>query len=207
MRETIRRYSDSDPRIQAVRLDENRGIAAATNAALAMARGDFTALLDHDDLLAPEALTWLADTLRQHPQARLMYSDSDRIDSRGERAEPYFKPDWNYDLLLCHNYFNHLTAYHTGLLRDIGGLRDGFEGSQDYDLALRAVERVGPGQIVHIPRLLYHWRRHDKSLTATRLREAAAGARRAVAAHLERSGTPAQVRANPLALVYQRPVA
>jgi hypothetical protein len=198
------RYCESDPRILSVRLEANCGIAAATNAALALATGEFTTLFDHDDLLAPEALILLAEAIHSHPGGRLFYSDSDRLDAEAGRCEPYFKPGWNYDLLLAHNYFNHMTAYATDLLRDVGGMRPGFEGSQDYDLALRVIERLDPDSIVHLPVILYHWRISAASVTSTRLAEAVASGRRAVGEHLQRCGLAGEVLANPLAVIYNR---
>jgi hypothetical protein len=200
----VARYCESDSRIVSAHLDANCGIAVATNAALALAMGEFTALLDHDDVLAPEALVFLVDAIRQHPGGRLFYSDSDRLDDQGQRCEPYFKPGWNYELLLGHNYFNHLTAYATDLLRDVGGMRPGFEGSQDYDLALRVTERLDADRIVHLPAILYHWRISATSVTSTRLAEAVASGRRAVEEHLQRRGLAGEVRANPLAVIYNR---
>jgi O-antigen biosynthesis protein len=148
----------TDARIKWIRRDTNGHISAATNSALALATGDYVAFLDQDDLLAPEALSEIAHALRAHPTARIIYSDEDKIDVRGRRYSPHFKSSWNPDLLLGQNYFCHLTAYETVLVRKLGGLRRGYEGAQDWDLALRAVTEVSPGAIVHIPRILYHWR-------------------------------------------------
>ena len=143
---------------------ENGHISAATNSALSLARGSWCALLDQDDLLAEDALAEVACEIERHPDAGIIYSDEDFIDSLGQRTNPFFKPDWNPELFFGQNYLNHLGVYRTSLLREIGGFREGLEGSQDYDLALRCVARLGPNQIRHIPRLLYRWRMIEGSL-------------------------------------------
>jgi len=148
-----------DVRIQVQCNARNLGIASATNQALAMARGELCAFLDHDDCLAPNALYHVARALSRHPRARLFYSDEDKLDAHGERCEPHFKPDWNPDLLVAQNYINHLVIARTDLLRALGGLRTGIDGSQDHDLLLRTWRQLGdPAEVVHIPRILYHWR-------------------------------------------------
>ncbi len=143
---------------------KNGHISAATNSALSLARGEWCALLDQDDVLAEDALAAVALELVRHPEAGVIYSDEDFIDSLGMRSNPFFKPDWNPELFFGQNYLNHLGVYRTSLLREIGGFREGFEGSQDYDLALRCVARLRPEQIRHIPRLLYRWRMVEGSL-------------------------------------------
>ena len=130
---------------------------------MGLATGEWVALLDHDDLLSEHALFWVADAINRDPAARLIYSDEDKIDGAGRRFAPYFKCDWNVDLFYSHNLFSHLGVYRANLLGEIGGFRQGFEGSQDYDLALRCIERIAPKQIHHISRVLYHWRMHAKS--------------------------------------------
>ena len=105
----------------------------------------------------------MADAINSHPDAALFYSDEDKLDEGGQRQSPYFKCDWNIDLFHSQNMICHLGVYKTALLRDIGGFRIGLEGAQDYDLALRCIERLEPGQIIHIPRVLYHWRIHAES--------------------------------------------
>lgn len=157
----------ADRRIELQRCEKNRGIAAASNQALAAARGELTAFLDHDDCLAPNALYHVARALSRHPTADLFYSDEDKIDHAGERFDPHFKPDWSPDLALAQNYVNHLAVYRTSLLRALGGLRQGLDGSQDHDLLLRAWRQIAdPAAVVHIPRILYHWRAGDGSTAA-----------------------------------------
>lgn len=158
IRKILTACAAQDSRIRIIHRPVNGHISAASNSALELANGEFTALLDHDDELAPHALAEIARAVIARPAARILYSDEDKIDVQGRRYTPYFKPDWNPDLLRGQNYFCHLAVYHTALLREIGGFRTGYEGAQDWDLALRAVERVSDHQIVHIPRVLYHWR-------------------------------------------------
>ena len=159
----LQHYAKSDSRIKVVFRGKNGHISAASNSALNLVCGDYTALLDHDDLLSEHALFWLADAILAHPLAGLIYSDEDKIDESGQRYEPYFKPDWNPDLFLSQNMINHLAAYRTDLVKNLGGFREGYEGAQDYDLALRCIEQLAPQEIVHIPRVLYHWRSHAGS--------------------------------------------
>lgn len=163
IRPILESYARADKRIKVVFRAQNGHISAASNSALELATGVWVALLDHDDLLSEHALFWVADAINQDPEARLIYSDEDKIDDVGRRLAPYFKCDWNADLFYSHNLITHLSGYHTALLREIGGFREGLEGAQDYDLALRCIERIETKQIHHIPRVLYHWRMHVES--------------------------------------------
>lgn len=165
--ERLRAWAELDPRIQVVFRETNGHISQASNSALQLARGDWVALMDHDDLLAEDALFRVAEALSLNPELRLLYSDEDKLDAQGQRVHPYFKPDWNIDLFYSQNYFSHLGVYHAALIREVGGFRPGFEGSQDYDLALRCIERVRPDQIHHIARVLYHWRVHADSTASS----------------------------------------
>lgn len=151
-------YAAREPRIRVVHRPVNGHISAATNSALELATGEFVALLDHDDELAADALLKVAQTLNAHRDAMLVYSDEDKIDEFGQRFDPHFKPDWNPELLLGQNYISHLGVYRTDRVRQIGGFRVGFEGSQDHDLVLRFTRGLKDEQIVHIPEVLYHWR-------------------------------------------------
>ncbi|WP_257127262.1 glycosyltransferase family 2 protein [Burkholderia sp. ABCPW 11] len=155
-----------DSRIKVHFRDVNGHISAASNSALAIAEGSFVALLDQDDLLPKHALYHVALEINRFPDANVIYSDEDKIDNAGNRSDPYFKSDWNPDLFLSHNMISHLGVYRASLLREIGGFRIGYEGSQDYDLALRCVRASRPAQIRHIPHVLYHWRLHDESTAA-----------------------------------------
>ncbi|MDE1962995.1 MAG: glycosyltransferase family 2 protein [Xanthomonadaceae bacterium] len=195
VRHVLQRYAKKDARIKVVFRETNGHISAASNSALALAQGEWIALLDHDDELPPHALLTVAEAINAHPEAGLFYSDEDKIDERGLRFDPYFKPDWNYDLFLGQNIICHLGVYRATMVRDLGGFRLGFEGSQDYDLALRCIERLQPTQIRHIPRVLYHWRAIAGS-TAVSMGEksyAALASQRALQEHLARVGADAEV--------------
>jgi glycosyltransferase involved in cell wall biosynthesis len=163
VRPILERYAKEDSRIKIIFREKNGHISAASNSALGLATGLWVALLDHDDLLAEHALFWVVDAINRNPAACLIYSDEDKIDNLDRRFDPYFKCDWNVDLFYSHNMFSHLGVYRADLLHDIGGFREGLEGSQDYDLALHCIERIEPNQIHHIPRVLYHWRAHTGS--------------------------------------------
>jgi GT2 family glycosyltransferase len=178
----------ADPRIRPIRLGANRGIAGNVNVALGAADGDYVALLDHDDTLAPFALCAMARAIGEHPEADVLYSDSDKLDARGRRCEPFFKPDWSPELLLGCNYLNQLTVIRRSLLDEIGPLDPGLDGADDWDLYLRLAERTQA--FVHVPQVLYHWRKTWRSTADSIDRKP--GVRRAqaraIAAHLERRG-------------------
>ena len=156
--EIATQYASKHKNIQFLRRPENGHISRTSNDALAMATGDFVALLDHDDLLHPQALGHFISALNAHPDSKIFYSDEDKINDTGARYDPHFKSDWNPDLLYSQNYVSHLGFYSTQLVRDVGGFRVGYEGSQDHDLVLRCSEKVDASQITHIPHVLYHWR-------------------------------------------------
>lgn len=164
VRQILSEYSSADKRIKVVFSDRNIGISAASNLALGLATGEFIGLLDHDDLLAPDALAEVARTIEE-TDADLIYSDEDRLDSKGEREEPAFKPAWSPDLLLSCMYFGHFCVYRKAIIDEIGGFRSPFDGSQDYDLALRFTERSD--SVAHIPKILYHWRKVASSASAS----------------------------------------
>lgn len=191
----LREYARRDGRIRLTLRPRNGHIAAASNSALELASGEFVCLLDHDDQLAPCALELVARELARFPQADLLYSDEDKLDARGRRFEPSFKSELNYDLLLSQNQLSHLGVYRTSLVRAVGGFRQGLEGSQDYDLALRVLERTTAARVRHIPHILYHWRSIPGStaLAAGEKPYAHSAARQAVAEHLQRRGVAAQV--------------
>jgi GT2 family glycosyltransferase/2-polyprenyl-3-methyl-5-hydroxy-6-metoxy-1,4-benzoquinol methylase len=193
--------AEADTRIIWMRRDRNGHIAAATNSALALASGEFVALMDHDDLLPEQALYEVAVKINAHLDADLLYSDEDQVDATGRRHSPYFKPAWNIDLLLGHNFVSHLGVYRRSLLERIGGLREGLvDGSHDYDLALRAAAATEPARICHIPAVLYHWRRVDgaSSFSQAHLDHCVAGARQAIGDYLKGQGVQgAEVLAAP----------
>jgi GT2 family glycosyltransferase len=151
----------SDARIKVTRLAQNGGISVASNAALALAGGEFIVRLDHDDELAPEALFELVRLLNEHPDADVVYSDHDKLEADGSRSEPYFKPDWSPDLFLSYMYLCHMDGARRALVEAAGGFRSEFNGAQDYDLYLRLTERTT--RIHHIPAILYHWRKIEGS--------------------------------------------
>lgn len=146
----------SDPRVKVVTLEKNGNISAATNAAAQLATGEFLTFLDHDDLLAPDALAEVAAYVLEQPQTDYLYTDDDKVDVDGNRFAPQFKPDWSPELLLSYMYCAHLIVVRRSLYETLGGMRLGFEGSQDYDFALRATEHAR--HVGHIPKVLYHWR-------------------------------------------------
>lgn len=154
----LARHAAADPRIRVMRRSQNGHISRASNDALALAQGSHVAFLDHDDVLAETALYHVAAAIRSDPDRVLIYSDEDKIDARGRRFEPHFKSSFDRELLYGQNYINHLCVLATARVRELGGLRPGFEGSQDHDLLLRATAGVPTSRIHHIPRVLYHWR-------------------------------------------------
>lgn len=180
----------ADSRIQVVFREHNGHICASSNSALELVQAPWMALLDHDDLLPDEALIWVANAITDHPDARLFYSDEDKLGLDGVLFEPYFKGDWNPVLMEAQNMFRHLGVYSTELVRQVGAFREGFEGSQDHDLVLRCSEQLGRHQIVHIPRVLYHWRLHLQSATNSINSNSynINSGKRAIAEHLKRRG-------------------
>ena len=166
VRPFLEKLAAEDARIKLVFRATNGHISAATNSALEAATGDWITFLDHDDLLPPHALFYMVRAIAANPDARMLYSDEDKLDEQGRRYDPYFKSDWNLDLFYSHNLVTHLAFYRRDLIARTGGLRDAYAGAQDYDLVLRAIEHIEPAQIVHVPFILYHWRAHAGS-TAT----------------------------------------
>lgn len=158
----IEALSRKDKRILYKRLKKNEGIVGNTNQGIISAKGDYVGFLDHDDLLSPYALAEVVLAINRTPNAELFYSDEDKISDDGRvRSLPFFKPDWSPELLLGVNYITHFTVAKAKLVKKVDGLREGFDGSQDYDFLLRATEKAQ--QIVHIPKILYHWRLADGS--------------------------------------------
>ena len=177
----LEKYAAQEARIRFTKLPENGGISAASNAALAMAKGDFVALLDHDDELVEDSLFHVAEAIDRQPEADILYSDEDHIDEFGARSDPFFKPDWSPNLILSENYVCHLMVFRRELALGAGGFRPETDTSQDHDILLRMSLKAR--KIVHIPRVLYHWRtnletagcplgrasqRHEKVLKSSR---------------------------------------
>jgi GT2 family glycosyltransferase len=181
-----------DPRIRVETRDENGGIVAASNDALAMAGGEFVALLDHDDALHPDALARVAEAIDGAPDVDYVYTDEDKIDEAGHHQGPFFKPDWSPERMRTQMYTCHLSVMRRSLVEEVGGFDPEFEGSQDWDLVLRVTERAR--RVVHVPRVLYHWRTLATS-TAGGGEEAKPWAfeagTRAIQAHCDRTGIPA----------------
>jgi GT2 family glycosyltransferase len=185
-------YAEVDARIKVI-ADDVSGLIGAGNAGLAHATGDFIGFIGQGDQLAPQALYMIAEEINSHPEASLIYTDEDMIDDRCQRSSPQFKTDWNLDLFLSQNFFGHLTLYRRDLI-DPAGFRAGFEGCEEYDLSLRAIEQAAPATIRHVPYVLVH----RKALTANAAIEpvASVNARRAIQDHLDRLGTSATVEAS-----------
>jgi GT2 family glycosyltransferase len=181
-----------DRRITLAQVGEHKGISAASNQGLGLARGEWVTFLDHDDVLEPDALFQIVKLLQTHPDADLIYSDEDKLAENGCDA-PLFKPDWSPDFLLSYNYVGHLTAVRREIVQKVGGFRSEFDGAQDYDLFLRVIEQSD--RIHHIPRVLYHWRRSEAS-SAISVRQKPGqldASRLAIEDHLKRRGEPAHV--------------
>ncbi len=181
------------PGVSVVMGDRNAGIASATNAALAKAVAPFVSMLDHDDALAPGAVDAIARALAERPDAVFLYTD-EVVATRDLAPRHYFlKPAFDPVLLSGVNYINHLSVYRTDRLRRIGGLRDGFQGSQDYDLLLRYLAGVDPGTVLHLPYPAYLWRRHEESFSTANEKTSVESARRALGLRYGREGHPAPV--------------
>lgn len=193
VRPLLERYQAQDARIKVTFRETNGHICESSNSALKLATGEFIALLDHDDVLTPDALYEVALLINRHPQVDMIYSDEDKISEQGHLQDPFFKPDWCPDSFLSRMYTCHLGVYRRSLINHLGGFRPGFEGSQDYDLVLRVTEKTH--QIFHIPKILYHWRIHDRS-TASSIHTknyAIAAAQKAIEEALYRRGEPGRV--------------
>ena len=188
-----------DSRISVVLRAQNGHISESSNSALAIAKGEWVALLDHDDLLHPLALYELVKCLQQKPEANIVFSDEDKVDEQGARFGPYFKTDYNPELMWAQNMISHLGCYRKSVLDEVGGFRKGFEGSQDYDLALRVIQRSSASQIVHIPKVLYHWRAilGSTALAPSEKPYAEIASRKALKEHMSTIRVPAWVGASP----------
>lgn len=163
MEYVLKEYAKKDSRILWKKLEENKGIAENTNEAFAMATGEFAGLLDHDDLLAPNALYEVAKALETEPDIDVLYTDEDKVrgDEVLEHFQPHLKPDFNIDLLRSNNYICHFFVVRKSLLEKTGGFRREYDGAQDYDFIFRCTQAAG--KIHHIPEILYHWRTHQSS--------------------------------------------
>ena len=198
----LKKYAAQDQRIKVAYRQQNGHICRASNTALAMATGEYIALLDHDDLLAPHALSEVVKLLNQHPEADFIYSDEDKVDDQNLHQAPFFKPDWCPDSFLARMYTCHLGVYRRSLVAEVGNFRVGFEGSQDYDLVLRVTEKTD--RIFHIPQVLYHWRMHDQSAAAVPDAKpyATLAAQKAISEAIARRGEPGKVSTTQAPGVY-----
>ncbi len=201
VRALLRSRSARDPRVRVVERATNGGIVAASQDALAAARGEFVAFLDHDDRLAPHALTSLAEPMSD-PEVDYIYTDEDKVDENGRRFDAFRKPGWSPERLRHQMYTGHLSVMRASLVREVGGIRTGFDGSQDHDLALRVTEKAR--SVVHVPQVLYHWMTVQGSTAADPGAKPYAweAGRRAVAEHLERVGIRGEAELGPVPGTY-----
>jgi GT2 family glycosyltransferase len=199
IRDALRTYSEQDNRIKVSLLKKNGGIASNSNNALTLATGDFIALLDHDDTLAPNALFEVVSVLNEKPETDLIYFDEDKLSANGKiRRNPWFKPDWSPELLLSVNYLMH-SVIRRQLVTEAGGFISSTDGAQDWDLIFRCIERTE--NIEHIPMILYHWREMKGSVAADQFAKPWVFDRqlRAIETHLSRIGI------NGVEAKYRRP--
>lgn len=158
----LRKYYENEPRIKYKFLGKNDGISGNTNEALKLVTGDYVGLLDHDDVIPIFALYEIVKAINENPEVEFIYTDEDKIEEVvGNRCDPHFKPDYAPDTLACHNYITHFVVMKTELIKKLGGFRKEYNGAQDFDLVLRASEETN--NIIHIPKVLYHWRVHNES--------------------------------------------
>jgi GT2 family glycosyltransferase len=187
----LQNWQKQDHRVNVTYSLKHGGISEASNQALSLATGEFIGLLDHDDQLSPDALFEVASLLQSRPYADIVYSDEDKLDPRGRRTCPHFKPDWSPEQFLSGMYSGHLGVYRRRLVEEIGGFRGEFDGAQDYDLALRAIDETC-GRIYHIPKILYHSRMAPTSFetSADMQPNAHEAGKRALTEHLSRRRIP-----------------
>jgi GT2 family glycosyltransferase len=194
VREALERAAREDSRVRVHFRAENGGIVAASNDALGLAEGEFLALLDHDDALHPDALALVDQAIVANPEADYVYTDEDKIDEAGHHGAPFFKPDWSPERMRTQMYTCHLSVLRRSLVEEVGGFDSEFEGSQDWDLVLKVTERARA--VLHVPRVLYHWRTLPTSAAGggeTAKPWAFEAGTRAVQAHCERTGVPAEM--------------
>ena len=201
----LSKWQQKDKRIKVGFGEKNQHIVGASNRAVKMATGEFIGLLDNDDELTPDALYEVVKALNSNRELDLIYSDEDKLTLDGERTSPYFKPDFNLDLLRSNNYICHFTVIRKSIGDSFGWFRKGYEGAQDHDVILQAVDKTTPDNIYHIPKVLYHWRRIPGS-TAESYGDknyAFEAGRKAVQSHLERNNLNAKVEKNKIKGTYR----
>jgi GT2 family glycosyltransferase len=193
----LERHAAGDERIHFHPLGENRGISGATNEGLAHCEGEYVGFLDHDDTLTLDALLRVAQVLSAKPDTDVVYSDSDKLDLHGKRADPFLKPDWSPVYALGAMYIGHLLVVRTEIARAVGGFDSAFDKIQDFEFMLRVSERTA--NIVHIPQVIYHWRAIPGSIAAGAEEKSGVPElqARAVSAHLERLGVDVKAVPHP----------
>ena len=193
VKKILKDYAKKDPRIKIKFLTKNKGISGNTNEALSLATGEYIGLLDHDDELSLNALYEVVKFLQNHLDADMIYSDEDKINVKGKRVDPFFKPDWSPDMFLSYMYTNHFSVYRKKIIDEIGGFREGYDGSQDYDLVLRFIEKTN--KIYHIPKILYHWRvtSNSTAMSVDNKKYARESAKRALKEFLSRNNIKGDV--------------
>ena len=204
--ENLKKYIEQDERIKYKFLNENKGIAGNTNAAIEMATGEYIALLDHDDILADYALYEVVYAINKFPNSEFLYSDEDKIDENDNRYDAYFKPDFAPDTLRCQNYICHFSIFKKELMDKLEGFRADYDGAQDYDIFLRMSEIAKPENITHIPKILYHWRVHSEStakLNSNAKNYAFEAGKKAIEDHLKRVGLDGTVTEGCIEGIYR----
>src|SRR2546423_278906 len=167
VRSILERAAAADLRIAVLFRDTNGHIVQASNSALALAQGDYVGLLDHDDLLSPDALLHIAEAVVADGSLDVLYTDEDKLSPEGNRYDPIFKGSFSPEMSLTHNYIQHFTVIRRSLVQEAGGFREGFEGAQDLDLYLRVLAKTRPERVRHIPFVCYHWRSHPQSTASS----------------------------------------
>lgn len=183
----LKEYSRNNDKIKVKYLEKNEGISGNTNKALELVKGEYIGLFDHDDLLTPDALYEVVKAINENDNPDFIYTDEDKVDENGtEFFEPHFKPDWSPDTLRSYNYITHFSIFKKSLMDKVGKFRSEFDGSQDHDLILRLTESAV--NIVHIPKILYHWRVHKNSVASGSSAKPYAyeAAKKAISSHLNR---------------------
>ena len=163
IKKIIKEFAENDSRVKVLFRNVRGNISRATNSAIKMANGEYVGFLDHDDILHPNALFEVVRTLNQNRQIKLIYSDEDKLDKKGKRVSPYFKPDWNLNLFLSQNYLCHFVVINKKISDKFGCFRSACDGAQDWDNLLHIIPNLSENEIFHIPKILYHWRIHQNS--------------------------------------------